>query len=81
MEECLHCPLTHPTQRMTDNNSLLIDFDMQWSIAIWKNKSVVSLPTFYDGVNVKLHMRLCYGQMVECSRGKTKFLLDNNINN
>ena len=24
---------------MTDNNSLLIDFDMQWSISIWKDKS------------------------------------------
>ena len=34
MEECLHCPLTYPNQRMTDNNSLLIDFDMQWSISI-----------------------------------------------
>ena len=34
MEECLHCPLPYPTQRMTDNNSLQIDFDVQWSTSI-----------------------------------------------
>ena len=79
MEKCLQCSLPYTTQRMTDNYSLLIVFDMQWSISILKNKSVVSLQTFYDGVNMKLHMSLSSGQMVRCSHEMTKFLLDNNI--
>ena len=79
MEKCLQCPLPNPTQRMTDNNSSLIVFDIPWSISILKNKSIVSLQTFYAGVNVKLHMSLCSGQMVGCSHEMTKFLLDNNI--
>ena len=79
MEKCLQCPLPNPTQRMTDNNSSLIVFDIPWSISILKNKSIVSLQTFYAGVNVKLHMSLCSGQMVGCSHEMTTFLLDNNI--